>query len=53
MTTAEHYRTQAAALYKLSSENPNRVAAFAQILEASRFESKAKKLERRQINKGE
>jgi hypothetical protein len=52
MTTANDYRMQAAALYKLSSENPDRVAAFAQILEASGFESKAENLERRQIDKG-
>jgi hypothetical protein len=53
MTTAEHYRMQAAALYQLSGKNPDRAAAFAQILEASAFESKATKLERRQIDKGQ
>jgi cytochrome c-type biogenesis protein CcmH/NrfG len=44
---------QAAALYQLSGKNPDRAAAFAQILKASDFESKAKKLERGQIDKGE
>lgn len=53
MTTAEHYRTQAAALYQLSRHNPDRSAAFAQILEAADYESKARILESGQIGKDE
>jgi hypothetical protein len=53
MTTAKDYRMQAETLYQLSRENPDRVAAFAQILQANDFESKAKKLEHRQISKGD
>ena len=52
MTTAKDYRMQAATLYRLSSENPDRAAAFAQILEAKGFESKAEKLDHHQIDKG-
>ena len=46
MTTAQHYRTQAGELYRLSRENADRTAAFAQILKAADYESKAEKLER-------
>jgi hypothetical protein len=46
MTTAQHYRTQAGELYRLSRENADRAAAFAQILKAADYESKAAKLER-------
>jgi len=53
MITAEHYRTQAAALYQLSRHNPDRAAAFAQILKAADYESKAEKLERGEIDKDE
>jgi len=53
MTTAKDYRAQAAALYELSRRNLDRVAAFAQILEARDFELKAEQLERGQINKGD
>jgi hypothetical protein len=52
MTTAKDYRLQAAELYKRSGTNLDRVAAFAQILEARDFESKAEKLEARQSGKG-
>jgi ribosomal protein L20 len=46
MTTAQHYRTQAGELYRLSRENTDRAAAFAQILKATDCEAKAAKLER-------
>ena len=52
MTTAKDYRMQAAALCRLSRESRDRTAAYAQILEARDFESKAEKLDRRQIDKG-
>ena len=42
---------QAAELYQLSGKNPDRVAAFAQILKARDFELKAEKLERGHIDK--
>jgi hypothetical protein len=49
MVTAEQYRTQAGALYQLSKENSDRIAAFAQILEAIDCETKAEELERGQV----
>ena len=53
MTTAKGYRLQAAELYQLSGKNPDRAAAFAQILKASDFVSKAEELERGRVDKGE
>lgn len=53
MTTAKHYRTQAGELYQLSRDNSDRAAAFAQILKAADYESKAEKLERGQPDKAE
>ena len=46
MTTAQHYRTEAAELYRLSRKNSDRAAAFAQILKAADYVSKAEDLER-------
>ena len=49
MTTAKDYRTQAGALYQLSKENSDRMAAFDQILQAINYETKAEELERGQV----
>ena len=50
MTTAQHYREKAKALYKASLANADRSEALVQIMQANEFELRADKLERGQAD---